>query len=129
MMNIIATAKSMDKISEYVDDLNDASVIFILYEADETISVADLAKAYDTHAKLVFICTASRDDKLLCVGGIKVRLDCVTLDSELECSSEILNKINGVFGNNRMSGKTPEFVMNTQRSRPSSSTSSIQEVL
>lgn len=126
-MNIIATAKSIGGINAYLGEVNDASVIFVLYEPDEVISAAEMAAAYDTHAKLVFIQVESRDDKLLCIGGIKVRLECVTLDEELECPLGVLEKINGVFGNPaRMPQKSPEFVASSQRNRQSQP-SSIQE--
>lgn len=128
MMNIIATAKSLTKFHEYKNDVNDASMVFILYEVDETISAADMAAVYDTHAKLVFIPVESRDDKLLCVGGIRVRLEATILDEELVCPSEFLNKINGVFGNPCRSKLSSDFVPNRGR-QTGAQPSSIREAM
>lgn len=131
-MNIITTAKSVGKIEEYLKDLSAGSVVFVLYEPDEELRAADIAMVYDTHAKLVFIRTESRDDKLLCIGGIKVRMDCVTLDDELNGPSEFLEKINNVFdGNNsasRSRSQSPDFVMQ-QRRASTSGPSSIKEAM
>lgn len=96
-MNVIITPNSIDRINDLEEPLTSSSIVFILYEPEEAVQVADLAMVYDSQAKIVFIQVDSRDDKLLCVGGIKVRTDCVILDDELKCSSEFMEKINGVF--------------------------------
>lgn len=101
-MNVIVTASSMDKIAELEEPLNESSMVFILYEPEEQILLSQIALIHDSNAKIVFLQVASRDDKLLCIGGIKVRMDCTILDEELQCSSAFLDKINGVFSQGRL---------------------------
>lgn len=97
IMNIITTANSIEKIRDIADKLDSSSMVFILYEPEETIRLDDMAMIHDSNAKITFLSVASRDDKLLCIGGIKVRMNCEILDDELNGSLDFLDKINSVF--------------------------------
>lgn len=118
-MNAIVTPGSLEKIRELDEPLTSSSLVFFLYEPNEAVSVEDMAAIYDSKAKLVFLKVASRDDKLLCIGGIKTRTDCVILDDELQCSLDFLQKVNSVFPQGSMT-VGGEYVTSAGSVRPRS---------
>lgn len=85
-MNFIVTPagiRDMVYDTTFQETVDGNSLIFVLYEPDDIVRVADIALLMDSKASISYICAPNRDDKLLCIGAIKIRMNCMIFDKEL----------------------------------------------
>lgn len=95
-MNFIVTPagiRDMVYDTKFQEAADENSLVFVLYESDDIVRVADLALLMDSKASISYICAPSRDDKLLCIGAIKVRMNCMIFDKELNVEMTYFDRI------------------------------------
>lgn len=95
-MNFIVTPagiRDMVYDTKFQEVADENSLVFVLYEPDDIVRVADLALLMDSKASISYICAPSRDDKLLCIGAIKVRMNCMIFDKELNVEMTYFDRI------------------------------------
>lgn len=97
-MNYIVTGSGLDKLPS---NITKDSVIFLLYQEDDSVLFKDIAALYESGIQLVFIPISTKEEALICVGSILARTDeCEVLSEELSASTAYLRKISKIFGGN-----------------------------